>query len=176
MQLLLDQWTILIVDDRPTNREFLVTLLRYSNHELLEASDGAEALEFIFATGAYVHRNIRNHPKLVILDLKLPKVDGLALCRRLRERGNRAARGRDRHVLVGRVPGLGAHERLGRVRALERAGIRVCEAMAKRGVLTRPIGNVIALLPPYCTTVTQARQMVKALREGIEEIFPPKKS
>lgn len=58
----------------------------------------------------------------------------------------------------------------------ERAGIRVCEAMAKRGVLTRPIGNVIALLPPYCTTVTQARQMVKALREGIEEIFPPKKS
>ena len=38
-----------------------------------------------------------------------------------------------------------------------------------------PIGNVIALLPPYCmATVTQARQMVKALREGIEEIFPPK--
>ena len=53
----------------------------------------------------------------------------------------------------------------------ERAGIRVCEAMARRGVLTRPIGNVIALLPPYCTTATQLRQMVAALREAVEEVL-----
>src|SRR5208337_3027598 len=45
----------------------------------------------------------------------------------------------------------------------ERAGIRVCEAMAKRGVLTRPIGNVIVLMPPYCTTPAQAHKMVYAL-------------
>ncbi len=53
----------------------------------------------------------------------------------------------------------------------ERAGIRVCEAMAKRDVLTRPIGNVIVLMPPYCTTPAQARKMVKVLREAIREIF-----
>jgi len=52
-----------------------------------------------------------------------------------------------------------------------RAGIRVCEAMARRGVLTRPIGNVIPLLPPYCTTQLQLRKMVKALRESIVEVL-----
>lgn len=51
----------------------------------------------------------------------------------------------------------------------ERAGIRVCEAMAKRGVLTRPIGNVIVLMPPYCTTPAQARKLVQALAESVEE-------
>ena len=51
----------------------------------------------------------------------------------------------------------------------ERAGLRVCEAMANRGVLTRPIGNVIVLMPPYCTTKAQARRMVSALRESVEE-------
>lgn len=51
----------------------------------------------------------------------------------------------------------------------ERAGIRVCEALAKRGVLTRPIGNVIVLMPPYCTTTRQLRRMVGALAESIDE-------
>jgi adenosylmethionine-8-amino-7-oxononanoate transaminase len=49
----------------------------------------------------------------------------------------------------------------------ERAGIRVCEVMARRGVLTRPIGNVIVLMPPYCTSKAQVRQMIAALAEGI---------
>jgi adenosylmethionine---8-amino-7-oxononanoate aminotransferase len=53
----------------------------------------------------------------------------------------------------------------------ERAGIRVCEAMAKRGVLTRPIGNVIVLMPPYCTTRAQLQKMISALREAVTEIF-----
>jgi adenosylmethionine---8-amino-7-oxononanoate aminotransferase len=53
----------------------------------------------------------------------------------------------------------------------ERAGLRVCEAMARRGVLTRPIGNVIVLMPPYCTTSRQLRQMVEALRESIDEVL-----
>ena len=50
-------------------------------------------------------------------------------------------------------------------------GIRVCEAMARRGVLTRPIGNVIPLVPPYCTTRVQSRKMVRALRESIAEVL-----
>jgi adenosylmethionine-8-amino-7-oxononanoate aminotransferase len=53
----------------------------------------------------------------------------------------------------------------------ERAGIRVCEAMAKRGVLTRPIGNVIVLMPPYCTTEAQLRRMISRLRLAVLEIF-----
>jgi len=51
----------------------------------------------------------------------------------------------------------------------ERAGIRVCEAMARQGVLTRAIGNVIVLMPPYCTTQAQARRMVAVLGEAIRE-------
>jgi adenosylmethionine-8-amino-7-oxononanoate aminotransferase len=52
----------------------------------------------------------------------------------------------------------------------ERAGIRVCEAMARRGVLTRPVGDVIVLIPPYCTTPAQARWMVSVLREAVAEV------
>ena len=57
----------------------------------------------------------------------------------------------------------------------ERAGQRVCEAMARRGVLTRPIGDVIVLMPPYCTTAAQAGRMVAALQDSIEEVFPRKR-
>jgi adenosylmethionine-8-amino-7-oxononanoate aminotransferase len=53
----------------------------------------------------------------------------------------------------------------------ERAGIRVCEAMARRGVLTRPVGNVIVLMPPYCTTPVQTRKMVRAVFDSIREVF-----
>ncbi|HTH47636.1 MAG TPA: adenosylmethionine--8-amino-7-oxononanoate transaminase [Candidatus Limnocylindria bacterium] len=55
----------------------------------------------------------------------------------------------------------------------EQAGIRVCEAMARRGVLTRPIGSVIVLMPPYCTTRVQLRKMVAALAESVAEVFGP---
>ena len=53
----------------------------------------------------------------------------------------------------------------------ERAGIRVCDAMAKRGVLTRPIGNVIVLMPPYCTSSAQVHHAAKAVYESCNEIF-----
>ncbi len=53
----------------------------------------------------------------------------------------------------------------------DRAGIRVCEAMAKCGVLTRPIGNVIVIMPPYCTTQIQLKKMISAIRESIAAVF-----
>ena len=56
----------------------------------------------------------------------------------------------------------------------EQAGIRVCQAMARRGVLTRPIGSVIVLMPPYCTTRPQLRKMVAALADSVAEVFGPK--
>jgi adenosylmethionine---8-amino-7-oxononanoate aminotransferase len=49
----------------------------------------------------------------------------------------------------------------------EKAGIRVCEAMARRGVLTRPIGNVLVLMPPYCATASQVRRMIQVLGNAI---------
>jgi adenosylmethionine-8-amino-7-oxononanoate aminotransferase len=55
----------------------------------------------------------------------------------------------------------------------ERAGIRVCEAMARRGVLTRPVGNVIVLMPSYCTTRPQLRKMIFALRESVQVTLKP---
>jgi adenosylmethionine-8-amino-7-oxononanoate aminotransferase len=53
----------------------------------------------------------------------------------------------------------------------ERAGIRVCEAMARRGVLTRPVGNVIVIMPPYCTTIAQLKKIFSVLRGALQEIF-----
>lgn len=54
---------------------------------------------------------------------------------------------------------------------IERAGIRVCDAMARRGVLTRPIGNVIVIMPPYCTTRAQVRRIFQTLAEGVADTF-----
>ena len=56
----------------------------------------------------------------------------------------------------------------------EQAGIRVCEAMARRGVLTRPIGNVVAIMPPYCTTAKQVAKMISALGESADEVLGTK--
>jgi len=53
----------------------------------------------------------------------------------------------------------------------ERAGIRVCEAMARRGVLTRPIGNVIVLMPPYGTTAEQTAKIFSALRHSLQSVL-----
>lgn len=55
----------------------------------------------------------------------------------------------------------------------EQAGIRVCRALRERGVLTRPIGNVVVLMPPYCMRRKQVARMVGALAEAIEETFQP---
>jgi len=56
----------------------------------------------------------------------------------------------------------------------ERAGIRVCEAMARRGVLTRPIGNVVVLMPPYCTSKAQLKRMFSGLAEAVQETLRPR--
>jgi adenosylmethionine-8-amino-7-oxononanoate aminotransferase len=53
----------------------------------------------------------------------------------------------------------------------EQAGIRVCEAMASRGVLTRSIGSVVVLMPPYCTTANQLDVMIGSLEESVREVL-----
>ena len=51
----------------------------------------------------------------------------------------------------------------------EQAGIRVCCSLAKRGVLTRPIGNVIVIMPPFCTTQQQVKKIFTSLHDSIDE-------
>lgn len=77
---------ILLVEDNPRDIELTVRALKKHNlaNNLHVVKDGAEALDFIFATGAYADRKIENAPKVILLDLKLPKVDGLEVLRKIR--------------------------------------------------------------------------------------------
>lgn len=77
---------ILLVEDNPTDAELATMALKEANlaNKLVWVKDGAEALDFLFATGAYANRAIESGPKVVLLDLRLPKVDGLEVLRRLK--------------------------------------------------------------------------------------------
>lgn len=77
---------ILLVEDSPADAELAQRALRKQNlaNKLHLVRDGAEALDFIFATGAYAGRRVEDAPKLILLDLKLPKVDGLTVLRRVK--------------------------------------------------------------------------------------------
>lgn len=77
---------ILLVEDNSTDAELALLALKERNlaNKLMWVKDGAEALDFIFATGAYSSRNIENYPRVILLDLRLPKVDGMEVLRRLK--------------------------------------------------------------------------------------------
>ena len=81
-----DAVEILLVEDNPNDMELTLRVLKQHNlaNHIEVVRDGAEALDFIFCTGAYAQRNIENDPKVVLLDLKLPKVDGLEVLRRIK--------------------------------------------------------------------------------------------
>jgi len=76
---------ILLVEDNPTDAELTMRALRKGNlaNHITWVKDGAEALEFIFRSGAYAGRPDQN-PRLILLDLKLPKVDGIEVLKRLK--------------------------------------------------------------------------------------------
>jgi len=77
---------ILLVEDNPTDVELTLRALKKHNlaNHVEVVNDGAEALDFIFATGAYKDRKIDKKPKVILLDLKLPKVDGLEVLRKIK--------------------------------------------------------------------------------------------
>ena len=74
---------ILIVEDNPRDAELTVRALLKNNlaNNVLIAKDGAEALDFFFCRGKYTERSFTSPPKVVLLDLKLPKVSGLEILR-----------------------------------------------------------------------------------------------
>ncbi len=80
----LNEVEILLVEDKSTDAELVLRSLKKITQRFYLVGDGAEALEFIFATGKYVQRNIENVPSVILLDLKLPKVDGIEVLRRIK--------------------------------------------------------------------------------------------
>jgi CheY-like chemotaxis protein len=77
---------VLLVEDNPDDVELAIRAFRKNNlmNKIVVARDGAEALDYLFATGDYAERDPNLLPQLMLLDLKLPKVDGLEVLRRIR--------------------------------------------------------------------------------------------
>src|SRR5438309_12074472 len=82
----LEDVEILLVEDNPNDVELTLRALRKQNldNKVFVVRDGAEALDFIFASGNYTSRKMESRPKVVLLDLKLPKVDGIEVLRRVK--------------------------------------------------------------------------------------------
>jgi two-component system response regulator len=78
---------ILLVEDNPQDAELTIRALKKNNlaNRLITVEDGAEALDFIFCRGKYATRNNGHSPKVILLDLKLPKVSGLDVLRALKQ-------------------------------------------------------------------------------------------
>lgn len=77
---------ILLVEDNPSDAKLTIRALQKSNlcNSITHVSDGAEAIDFIFAQGKYSERSIDNKPRIVLLDLKMPKVDGMEVLRAIK--------------------------------------------------------------------------------------------
>jgi len=82
----LDKKIILLVEDNPDDEELTRLAFQESNlaNELHVVRDGEEALDYLFSSGTYVNRNFDVLPQLILLDLKLPKIDGLEVLRAIR--------------------------------------------------------------------------------------------
>jgi two-component system response regulator len=82
----MDKQTILLVEDNPDDEALTLRALKRHNieNEIVVARDGAEAIDYLFASGRYEGRNTRHMPQVVLLDLKLPKVDGIEVLQRIR--------------------------------------------------------------------------------------------
>jgi CheY-like chemotaxis protein len=78
---------ILLIEDNPDDEALAIRALKKNNilNEVIVARDGAEALDYLFGTGAHAGRDLNVLPQVVLLDLKLPKISGLEVLKRIRE-------------------------------------------------------------------------------------------
>jgi two-component system response regulator len=78
---------VLLVEDNPRDAELTIRALKRHNlaNQLFHVADGAEALDFLFGRGKYEGRQANSSPKVILLDLKLPKVSGLEVLRLMKE-------------------------------------------------------------------------------------------
>ncbi|WP_414586024.1 response regulator [Scytonema sp. PCC 10023] len=78
---------ILLVEDNPDDEALAIRALKrnHISNEIVVAHDGVEALDYLFGTGVHAGRDISVKPTVILLDLKLPRVDGIEVLRRLRE-------------------------------------------------------------------------------------------
>ena len=79
--------TILLVEDNPDDEALTLRALKRNNilNEVIVARDGAEALDYLFARGAHSGKDTGKQPEVILLDLKLPKVDGLEVLQQIRQ-------------------------------------------------------------------------------------------
>ena len=79
---------ILLVEDNLNDAELTIRALQKNNiaNYLIHLKDGAEALDFLFARGTYSERNPNSKPKVILLDLKMPKVDGIEVLKQIKKR------------------------------------------------------------------------------------------
>lgn len=77
---------ILLVEDNSSDAEMTINALKKNNltNNLIHVNDGAEALDFIFGEGDYSDRNVEDKPKVILLDLKMPKVNGIEVLQRIK--------------------------------------------------------------------------------------------
>lgn len=87
MKLDVNNVEILLVEDNPDDAGLVIRALKKHNlaNNLIHLSDGAQALDFIFCKGEFAERQIDDRPKVIFLDLKMPKVDGLKVLQAIRE-------------------------------------------------------------------------------------------
>jgi CheY-like chemotaxis protein len=81
-----DNKPILLIEDNPDDETLTLRALKRNNikNEVVVARNGAEALDYLFGTGPYAGRDLTVMPQVILMDLKLPKIDGLEVLRRLR--------------------------------------------------------------------------------------------
>ena len=82
----LEELEILLVEDNPTDAELTMRALKRKNlaNRLVWVKDGEEAIDFIYARGQFADRNPEDLPRLILLDLRMPKVDGLEVLKEIK--------------------------------------------------------------------------------------------
>lgn len=82
----MDTKSILLVEDNPNDELLMLRALKKNNiaNQVIVAHDGVEALDYLFGSGEYAERDLKDIPQLILLDLKLPKIDGLGVLKQIR--------------------------------------------------------------------------------------------